>query len=308
MKFLLTIVFALFSACFYAQNFVPVGATWHYTNAVFYPFWEKMLYEKDTLIAGENCMKILRTRQRFVTGMNGTPVSLPPEHHVQYYSQHGDTLYDAGPGDRTVLFVFNLNPGDSWEVSAPAQQGSDTACILPNRTYVLDTGTVVINGKSLRYWDVGLNDSSFIHMQGRFIEQIGYMSSFLLNYNTNNCAGGVIECCTVFFTCLESDSIGFYNSSEWPYSACEYYYSLSEASGSAIRIFPNPATGRVYIYTGSDLPCTAELYDMQGRKIMQAADLTDGQSLELGALRPGVYVLQLSAGGVPLATQKIIKE
>ena len=265
-----------------------------------------MVYEKDTLIAGENCMKIVRTRQRFTTGIDGMPISLPPDYYISYYSQHSDTLYKVDPGNRTVLFVFNLNIGDSWEVLPPMQQGADTACVLPNKTYVLDTGTVIINGKSLRYWDVGLNDSSFIYMQGRFIEQIGYMSSFLLNYNTNNCAGGIIECCTTFFTCFESDSIGFYNTSAWPYNQCEYYYSLGETANPGLRVFPNPVTEVLYIDPGPGV-FDVDILDMQGRVQKTLRQQTPGAGISFREFPPGIYMACIKRPGHPAVWHKLVK-
>lgn len=312
MRKIYTCFFFLLTLYLPAQNFVPPGATWHYANSLFYPFWEKMVYEKDTLVAGKNCMKMHIERQFFGQAGPGAPFSPSAlQHSSRLFYQEGDTLFEGTPNSSyRILFVFNASVGDRWETAPPVSY--DSTCTLYNYTELIDTGTVSINGRNLRYWDVAPADSSFMAMSGRFIEQIGYLNGgFYTQFQGPSpeiCHDIFVDAAYYVFSCFESDSIGFYNVPQWPYSECEFNFSLDATAGPDLHIFPNPVTDRIYIYSGLDIPCTAEISDMQGQKVMQAGKLYNGQSLELGALPPGVYVLQLSVEGNPLARKKIIKE
>ena len=313
MKKLFTSVF--FLLCLYhllpAQNFVPLGATWHYANNMFYPFWEKMVYEKDTLVAGENCMKMQLEVQNF--GQAGPGAPFVPEArtytHRLFFLQ-GDTLFERTANSAYhVLFVFNASVGDRWETAAPMYY--DSACTVYNYTEVRDTGTVNINGHQLRYWDVGPADSSFMAMEGRFVEKIGYLNggfhSQFYGPSPAICVNIIVDAAYYSFSCFESDSIGFYNIPQWPYSECEFNFSVDALQDPDIRIFPNPATDHVQVEMATPGMYTVRVLDLQGRTLALPASVENKGRIPFGIYKPGVYLLEISAPGGMRSLYKVLK-
>ncbi|MBL0910871.1 MAG: T9SS type A sorting domain-containing protein [Bacteroidia bacterium] len=307
---------AFFLLCLYcplpAQNFVPIGTTWHHTGIAFTPFWEKTTYEKDTLTSdGRSCMKLSFLRQNFGSAGPGMPYyPSGQEHSYRLFYQSGDTLYERSvSGVYSVFFVLNGSIGDSWETQPPIIESQ--TCTLYNRTRIIDTGTVVINGKSLRYWDLGPETGSFISMEGRLIEQFGiYVRSFYSKihggFGSGNCSQGIFEDMHINFSCFESDSIGFYNIPHWPYSECEFNFSLGETEAPAIRVFPNPVTDILYIDPGSGV-FDIDILDMQGRVQRTLRQQTPGAGIPFGEFPSGIYMACIKRPGHPEVWQKLVK-
>lgn len=315
MKKLFTSVFFLF--CLYyllpAQNFVPLGATWHHTGIAFGPFWEKTVYEKDTLTSdGRSCMKLSFLRQNFGTDGPGMPYyPSGQDHSYRLFYQSGDTLYERSvSGEYSVFFVLNGSIGDTWETQPPIIESQ--TCTLYNRTRIIDTGTVVINGRSLRYWDIGPETGSFISMEGRLIEQFGiYVRSFYSKIHSGpgagNCSQSIFEDVQINFSCFESDSLGFYSITQWPYSECEFNFSVNAAQNPDIRIFPNPATDHVQVEMATPGMYTVRVLDLQGRTLALPASVENKGRIPFGIYKPGVYLLEISAPGGMRNLYKVLK-
>ncbi|MCO5724566.1 T9SS type A sorting domain-containing protein [Robiginitalea marina] len=72
------------------------------------------------------------------------------------------------------------------------------------------------------------------------------------------------------------------------------------------KVHPNPVTdGVVYIESPQPGPKTIHIYDLFGKTVVQRQAATASLSIRLGALAPGVYMVQVSAGG-RMATKKLI--
>jgi|GEM_PF-622677 len=297
-----------------AQNFVPLGATWHYSGAEFSPFWERSTYEKDTLLDGRSQMKISVLRQSFGWMGTGTPwIPGPPEYYTRYFYQSADTVYERQQnGIYRILFVFNVPVGDSWETWPPFEE--NPGCIVYSRTQVLDTGTVQINGKTLRYWDIGPTDSSFIAMEGRIIEQIGptgrgWYSKVYSSTESNHCAQGIYENMISAFTCFESDSIGAYRSEALHYGQCEYYLSSppEDIPEDIMLLYPNPVREVFYMYMRKGSYCDLDILDMQGHLLKSLSHKTAGDAISLEGYGAGIYLVRLRRPGQPAVLRKLIK-
>ena len=296
----------------WAQNFVPLGTTWHHTGIAFTPFWEKTVYEKDTLTAdGRTCMKLYFLRQNFGTDGPGMPYyPSGQDHSYRLFYQSGDTLYERSvSGEYNVFFVLNGSIGDTWETQPPIIESQ--TCTLYNRTRIIDTGTVVINGKTLRYWDIGPETGSFISMEGRLIEQFGiYVRSFYSKIHSGpgsgNCSQSIFEDVQINFSCFESDSIGSYNIAQWPYSECEFNFSLGETANPGLRVFPNPVTEVLYIDPGPGV-FDVDILDMQGRVQKTLRQQTPGAGISFREFPPGIYMACIKRPGHPAVWHKLVK-
>ncbi|MFN3529708.1 MAG: alpha/beta hydrolase-fold protein [Bacteroidia bacterium] len=62
-----------------------------------------------------------------------------------------------------------------------------------------------------------------------------------------------------------------------------------------LKMYPNPSNGLLYLDLPQDLPADYRIADMQGRVLLQG-NYQPGDSLELHALSPGIYLLYASQG------------
>jgi len=300
-KILTTLLSLLCMQVFYAQGFVPVGTTWHYANDFMYPYWEKMVYTGNT----GNCMKMEITRQQFTSPQPGQIVPEALQYETRYFCMSGDTMYS----DNYILFIFNAPVGTSWTTAAPIM--ADSGCMVYNQSYIHDTGTVVINGQSLRYWDVRPVSGSIVAMSGRFVEHVGYLDGgFQLQYFMGPpCASIIIDGPMLRFSCFDSPDLGAFSTNIWPYSACEYYLQQEEEPGAAdIEVFPNPAAEYLYVRAGQGQQALGlQILDMQGRLLRNINMLSYGEAVSLQELASGVYNLRIFCNGRLQHTQKIVK-
>ncbi len=74
----------------------------------------------------------------------------------------------------------------------------------------------------------------------------------------------------------------------------------------AFKVHPNPVTDGV-VHIECTLPGlkTIHIYDLFGKTVVQWQATTASTSIRLGALAPGVYMVQVTAGG-RMATKKLI--
>lgn len=96
-----------------------------------------------------------------------------------------------------------------------------------------------------------------------------------------------------------------------------FLFSLSaaaqETKGTAARtqepieglnIYPNPVTSdRIYITSKSSQTKEVEIYDVLGKKILQAVVST--KELNVSSLTPGVYIIKIKEGEAT-ATRKLV--
>lgn len=84
--------------------------------------------------------------------------------------------------------------------------------------------------------------------------------------------------------------------------------SSMSSSGSPVieglNIYPNPvSTDRIYITSKYALSKDIEVYDVLGKKIIQAT--LSGKELNITGLTPGVYIIKIKEGEAT-ATRKLI--
>lgn len=77
-----------------------------------------------------------------------------------------------------------------------------------------------------------------------------------------------------------------------PYSA-PHHVGIGQVEASRVRVYPNPTSSVIRITTGTEQG-TAELYDLTGRRLIEA-QLTGGRAtMDLSSLGAGVYVLRVA--------------
>ena len=77
------------------------------------------------------------------------------------------------------------------------------------------------------------------------------------------------------------------------------------ASQNQISLYPNPASGKVFVKNLDKNNYTAEIINMEGRKILEAKVNADG-SMDISSLKSGVYFLNLKSNDLKVYSQKLI--
>lgn len=82
--------------------------------------------------------------------------------------------------------------------------------------------------------------------------------------------------------------------------------ATADAGATPATASPNPTHGDMTVTAGSTIT-SLTLFDIQGRTVMEAAPMTESATLDLGTLRPAVYILKLTTAEGP-QTLKIVKQ
>ncbi|MBL0910872.1 MAG: T9SS type A sorting domain-containing protein [Bacteroidia bacterium] len=314
MKKIILLSFFLCTVCLLsAQNFVPPGTSWYFSNQLFGHFWEHIQYEKDTLLNGISCMKMTREHQEFYpTPEQGWHAALPA-HSVFFLKQSNDTvyLYDGQEQMFRILYIYNLSVGSVFETNEPDTFGP--GCVLYHRTTVKSSGTLNINGKTLNYWELGGDgDSSYMALNGLLVEKVGMFSGYffptLSGYSPD---GGcpIIDGYNPRLSCFESDSIGFYRDPQFTYDDCKYYLGTAAVPGPSVTmLYPNPAPEQVVLQTSVPGTGQVRIFDMQGHRVAEILNAENGTVIRVAHLPAGVYWAEVYTADGSRSVHKLIKQ
>jgi hypothetical protein len=104
------------------------------------------------------------------------------------------------------------------------------------------------------------------------------------------------------YTVTVTDSNGCTGTSQ-AYNVTNVGVPQAGALSSGIRIYPNPASGRVYV--DADFPVYITVLTLEGREVIQPHP---GPFADLGNLASGMYLLQVrDASGTLIRTEKLVK-
>lgn len=101
-----------------------------------------MLSVKDTTLAGRPCRKLIATRYER-NGLSPDVTSITKQDNFFIYNNEDTVfLYDRNVGDFTLLYIFNLNEGDTVCIRVPNPElpGMDFSYIIDSiKTEYYDT-------------------------------------------------------------------------------------------------------------------------------------------------------------------------
>jgi hypothetical protein len=306
------LLFFVLSSTAQAQHWCLPGSTWYYEAEFFgRNGYQKYTYVGDTLVNNINCKKISTYFKEYRWATSG-------EIHEYFgqpyytYEQNGVTyLYNNFFGENKfdTLFNFNSQIGDKWRVALV-----DTACAdsLYYMT-VLDTGSQVINGISLKWLQV--NNGLMYHGSGNYgyttfkiFERLGYKFD---EGEYFNCYGeGIAEYQHTTFRCYSDSTFGLYSTDI--NISCDYIDTdIAESKPNSINLslFPNPATDELNISFDGFTPIDGriEITDMIGKLIHQKSIKSGGvynySTLELPR---SIYMVSLYVGNKLVENKKLV--
>ncbi|WP_374459551.1 PQQ-dependent sugar dehydrogenase [Chryseobacterium taeanense] len=75
---------------------------------------------------------------------------------------------------------------------------------------------------------------------------------------------------------------------------------------SQIKIYPNPATGKVFIDGIKDKNTIVEIMNTEGRKVLEQSKIENDKSINISGIPAGVYFINLNSGNQKVYSKKLI--
>ena len=299
-KFYIISILFLVTLKLFAQNFAPVGAEWYFNEKFAFSGnidYIKFTSEKDTLINGEICKKIIK---RHKLKCNDRP-------DIEFLFSRNDTVFflDTIFNEFQILYVLSAQVSDSWIIKVKDEE-QDVDTILITVDSIL---TEKINGFDLKALHVTYNKSDENTPEtytSTIIEKIGD-----IHYMFNWYPWSMIACdenMTDGLRCYQDSEIGLYSTGI--VDSCDYYYEETSIKKNDLQnnftLFPNPTTGQIQIIFDSEKILTVELSDLMGRLIQSRCFFSNTQ-LDLTKFQKGLYIVTIKLNDKILGTKKIIK-
>ena len=270
-----------------AQSWFPTGATWHYgyMNGSFLGY-VKVEVIGDTVIDGHACKTLERTRETVETFSGSYNTEALGTIHA-FDSAGVVWLFVPTTASFDTLYDFNAAPGNTWQLAA-MPEAFDAAAYAQ----VVDTGTVLIDGLSLRWMavDIWCPGSWSFAVHDTIIERIGTHTYPLPQ-----------DPCLAAVDGAEGGGLRCYHDPEIDYAtyvstACDLILNLDEqVGGSSWMVFPNPGMDMITI-NASGLE-EVRIQDGIGRiQLARSFPQCDRTDLDLGSLPSGGYVLSVRQG------------
>jgi hypothetical protein len=286
MRTLVTLSLLLIRMGLQAQEWAPVGATWHY--AFFQPFntTGHVIFEVvgDTVIEGQTTRKVSRTTQ-YYDGFSQQYGSFerPP---IFTHSDGGIVwIYVPEEAEFDTLYHLNAIPGAHWSLAALPQP---VVCQPESRVEVIDTGTTMISGVPLRWLAVEMHYIEDVNEQivpDTLVERLGFTGSYMLPH----------DFCNGFIDGAEGGALLCYTDAEVDFANplfvdCENGLSSGpDLASSAISIYPNPGLDGFMVDRPEAQVGTWTVRDAWGRAILELNAGSALVSVDAHSWAKGVY-------------------
>jgi len=300
MRFLLRYLFLVFffsSLSLQAQNWLGNGTTWHYTEGRAFSGridYLQFTVEKDTLIKGLNCKKIIKNRNLFCSF----------HEEVEYAAESGNQIYLYNPDfdQFQLLYDFNLVAGDKIYYPILDTNTCRFTRELDSLELVIDSvETVIINGRPIKRQYAGLTylgeTMSFGNHQQKIVITEGIGSHDYFFYYDRESDGACDGNYSMGLRCYEDSYLGFYETGIAD-SCTEAYdpIGLKEngASPDKIELFPNPTKKQINLSGLQE----SNLYpysvsDSKGSLLKTGSIKGLAPQINIKELKPGLYFLSI---------------
>ncbi len=272
-KFELIILFLLCSnSNLFAQNWNTENSTWYY-GAFVYPnvTYVTIKLTGDTIINNQLCQKV-----------EGECSCAYFASKYMYEDSNRVYRYDENLEEFHLLYDFNLNAGESWELYIDDSNG-------PFEIYVDSVKHIELNGDSLKVQFISFDDI-YIDMGDSIIEGFG----------SSRCMFPKVSICDYGYgplRCFENIELGIeYNFTNG--MACDTMYSLvnldEKLVDEKIKIYPNPITNTLRISSNENgkRNYIVELYSVIGEKINEFKYYNiEIAEIDMSNLQSGIFIV-----------------
>lgn len=279
MKLVFLLLNILIGLCSSAQEWAPIGATWHYRSLIFEPppqeGYHRFEVTADTVINGQMTRKVTSSTYSstiYTHDLDGLAVIFVP----------GLDLFDT-------LFDINAIPGDRWGmVPLPEPMW----CSTESWVEVVDTGTTSLNAVQLRWLAVNyhyLAEEVEYLEPDTIMERLGPMAGFMLPHEWCN---QVVSPGFISDLYCYSDALVEYI--EPGIVDCDLAMGLAQLAPTKLEVFPNPGKDRFTVSgLNGNTYTRITMRDAFGR-VVQARNVTaTNAELNTTDLRTGVYFVEI---------------
>lgn len=274
----------------YAQDFAPIGATWHYTQVTINPnltSFKTIESVSDTTINGIKCRKLIET-ERYI-GVTGT------NYHYMY--SKNDSVFFFKDKNFHLLYNFGANKGDTIILSYFGTYNGK-----PLKMIIDSVGTVLVNNQQRKIQHITCGDGMIIEFGQHVIQGIGNTSFMFptLDFSIN----GPLRCYQDKNTALFLNP--YYPYKDWNHIDCEQIITgIKETKiEDEIAIYPNPANNDISILN-VDRNTEYKILDNTGKSIKQGV-ISESSKIHIKDFAKGIYFIELMNDNLKL-TKKIIK-
>jgi len=105
------------------------------------------------------------------------------------------------------------------------------------------------------------------------------------------------------------------NTTSWGGETEDYTVNITGATGVnelngnvQVSLYPNPASGLLYIESSLTAPSTFAIYNIAGIRVLEGANSRSKYSIDVSALTGGLYYIEMANGQQMVAHEKFIKQ
>lgn len=260
-----------------SKEFAPVGATWYYD----WPGWPMPTITYTTL----ECLK-----DTVLLGINTKQIT---NGHFVYENNKQVFLFQPQINDFTLLYDFNKNTGETWDVVTPLWGIADTFTVI-----VDSVGVEIINSDTLKVQYIRSLDMLW-SFDGKTIEFLGNEAYFFPQYGLADPHAGPLRC--------YMDIDYSYNPLGIP---CDTSYVVSLDSihrSKNFIVFPNPAQDFISIDFADIINNPhVQILDLLGKVLLEIEIVEQRIKIYVGDLPNGVHLLKVNHGNT-FYVKKFIK-
>lgn len=313
MKKIISIALFFWSTVGISQNWCPSSAEWTYNYFSMTGFgFEKIIYEKDTVLLSQQCIKlnVQRTVPVFPFGPGFPPsgtntISLPP---IFTYSEN-DTVFFYYENTFHPTYFFNAQVGDTLEViNYLGTNGCDTII----QQVVDSAGTIQINNETLRFYiarHINFSSQFLFPETVTIIEKVGVIDNHMLPHF--NCYTDGEE---HTLRCYQDADFGLYQPE--PITDCDFIITGIDNSKTTQKVFlnyfPNPTENYLLVEYKNGTVLEFQVADLSGKlyniTFLKNEYPENNIYLNVAHLNPGVYFIQLQFDNGARVRKKFIKQ
>ncbi|MCG9911387.1 MAG: T9SS type A sorting domain-containing protein [Flavobacteriales bacterium] len=293
----------------------PQGATWLYEIISMSSLQHLVVsYNRDTTIYQRECKLFTSRIKTYIPNQNQINVlssDIAGEDFI--FCKQQDTIYWFNPQTLsfTNLYVFDILPGDMYEVEPNNFTFICNPILQPNFMVASDTGWQTNSNRKFRFVD--FHQPPYWTVGNRVLKNIGSLWNFLPQPSSLNCnvvdgmvgATGLLRC---YYDNIRG-TVNFNSSSE---DQCNLYmfstFSINQNDlESLLYVYPNPAADFISIKIANNyIIRNLKIYDLSGRFL--SGFTGNSNTFYVGDLIFGMYVLYVELDNGKVLTTKFVKK
>lgn len=287
MKHAASAIGMLLSLASFAQDWAPIGATWHYSSYL------------QSIPPTQGVVRLEATLDTIVNGQATRKVELSTGTSIFTHLLDGVVWIHVPSTDAfDTLYNFNAVPGDRWSF---APLPDPQVCLSDSWVEVLDTGTVTIDDIPLRWLAVNnhnVTDDSDLVVADTIVERLGSIPFYMLPHEFCNSlvSPGVISS----LRCYLDHEISYMDPL---IQACDPGTGIRNTSRTEdLGLFPNP--GRESLNLPSGFQGSIIILDARGSIVLGPIRTSGTSTIDVMHLASAVYSVHLlPSQGSPLSAR-----